>query len=37
MAATLKGVTVLFGVAVQTGISNFIAQSVSVVLGLSFM
>lgn len=30
MAATLKGVTVLFGVAVQTGISNFIAQSVSV-------
>lgn len=30
MAATLKGVVVLFGVAVQTGISNFIAQSVSV-------
>lgn len=30
MAASLKGVTVLFGVAVQTGISNFIAQSVSV-------
>lgn len=30
MASVLKGVTVLFGVAVQTGISNFIAQSVSV-------
>lgn len=30
MAAVLKGVTVLFGVAVQSGISNFICQSVSV-------
>ncbi len=30
MAAVLKGVTVLFGVAVQTGISNFLCQSVSV-------
>jgi len=30
MAASLKGVTVLYGVAVQSGISNFIAQSVSV-------
>lgn len=30
MAATLKGVTVLFGVAAQAGISNFICQSLSV-------
>jgi enoyl-[acyl-carrier-protein] reductase (NADH) len=30
MAAVLKGVTVLFGVAAQAGISNFICQSVSV-------
>ena len=30
MAAVLKGVTVLFGVAVQSGISNFLCQSVSV-------
>ena len=30
MAAQLKGVTVLFGVAVQSGISNFICQSVSI-------
>jgi hypothetical protein len=30
MAAVLKGVTVLFGVAVQAGISNFICQSVGV-------
>ena len=30
MAAVLKGVTVLFGVAVQSGISNFICQSVSI-------
>ena len=30
MAAILKGVTVLYGVAVQSGISNFICQSVSV-------
>jgi hypothetical protein len=29
MAAVLKGVTVLFGVAVQSGISNFLCQSVS--------
>ncbi|MEY4402330.1 MAG: hypothetical protein RIR91_365 [Verrucomicrobiota bacterium] len=29
MAAVLKGVTVLFGVAVQTGISNFLCQAVS--------
>lgn len=30
MAAILKGVTVLYGVAVQSGISNFICQSVSI-------
>ena len=30
MAAVLKGVTVLFGVAVQSGISNFLCQAVSV-------
>lgn len=30
MAAILKGVSVLYGVAAQTGISNFICQSVSV-------
>ena len=30
MAAILKGVTVLYGVAAQAGISNFICQSVSV-------
>ena len=30
MAAILKGVTVLYGVAVQSGISNFLCQSVSI-------
>mgnify|MGYP006276493797 CR=1 FL=1 len=30
MAAILKGVTVLFGTAVQTGISNFLCQACSV-------
>ena len=30
MAAILKGVSVLYGVAVQAGISNFICQSLSV-------
>ena len=30
MAATLKGVTVLFGVATQSGISNFLPQSLTV-------